>query len=80
MIQYVPITIFGDLWNVTLVKSLSQHLGTNLHWSIVILKILRRLFIISSSVVWAKRFSVSLFKVIFVLNEKGEITLLLPVY
>jgi hypothetical protein len=28
--------IFGDLWKVTLVKSLNQRLGANLHWSIVI--------------------------------------------
>jgi hypothetical protein len=30
----VAITIFGELWNVTLVKSFNQHLGTNLLWSI----------------------------------------------
>ena len=30
----VAITIFGDLWNVTLVKSLNQHLETNLLGSI----------------------------------------------
>ena len=71
----VDITIFGDLWNVTFVKSLNEHLGTNLHWSIVIFK--KILFINSLSVVWAKRFGVSLFNVIFVLKEKGEITLLL---
>ena len=46
--------------------------------SIVILK--KILFINSLSVVWAKRFGVSLFNVIFVLKEKGEITLLLTVY
>ena len=36
----VAITIFGDLWNVTLVKSLNQHLGTNLlnYFVIVIFK------------------------------------------
>jgi hypothetical protein len=27
LLPYVAITIFGDLWNVTLVKSLNQHLG-----------------------------------------------------
>jgi len=30
----VAITIFGDLWNVTLVKSLNQHLWTNILGSI----------------------------------------------
>ena len=34
----VAITIFGDLFNVTSIKSLNQHLGKNLHWSIVISK------------------------------------------
>ena len=43
-------------------------------------KKLIRLFIISTSVVRAKRAGVSLFNVIFVLKEKGEITLLLTVY
>jgi len=43
-------------------------------------KKLIRLFIISTSVVKAKRAGVSLFNVIFVLKEKGEITLLLTVY
>ena len=39
-----------------------------------------RLFTISTYVVRAKRAGVSLFNVIFVLKEKGEITLLLTVY
>ena len=61
-------------------KLLNQHLGTKLHWSIVIFKQIQTLLIISSSVVWAKLFGVSLFNIIFVLKEKGGITLLLTVY
>ena len=75
----VTITIFGDLFNVTSIKSLNQHLGKNLHWSIVISK-KKNLFIISSSVISAIHFGISLFHVIFVLNEKGEIILLLTMY
>jgi hypothetical protein len=59
--------------------TLNQHLGTNLlnYFCIVIFKIkLIRLFIISTSVVRAKRAGVSLFNLIFVLKE-GQITLLL---
>ena len=42
--------IFADLWNVTLVKSLNQRLGANLHWSIVIFK--KKLLTIN---VWEKQ-------------------------
>jgi len=76
----------SNIWcRVTFVKSLNQHFATYLLVSIIFYcnnnqKKLIRLFIISTSVVRAKRAGVSLFNVIFVLKEKGEITLLLTVY
>ena len=47
---------------------------------VILKKIIIRLFIISTSLVRAKRAGVSLFNAIFVLKERGEITLLLFAY
>lgn len=52
----VALLIFGDLGNEHYIgQVIESNLGTKLHWSILILKKLRHLFIISSSVVRAKR-------------------------
>jgi hypothetical protein len=79
---------YNNIWRFVesyIGQDIEPTFGDKLTWvnkffSVIFKKKLILLFIILTSGFRAKRTSVSLFNIIFVLKEKGEITLLLTVY